>query len=97
MLQTPPRVAFFTDCFHEVNGVALTSRELDGFARQRGLPFLSLHAGPVTRVRNDGAYTSIELKRSVASVPLDAGMHFDVLALRHCTLVRRELVRFQPD
>ncbi len=97
MLQTPPRVAFFTDCFHEVNGVALTSRQLDGFARKRALPFLSVHAGPVTRVQNDGAYTSIELKRSLASVPLDAGMHFDVFAPRHFNLVRRELVLFQPD
>jgi hypothetical protein len=41
----PPRVAFFTDSFHEVNGVALTSREFARFARDRGYPFLSVHAG----------------------------------------------------
>ena len=27
-----PRVAFFTDSFHEVNGVALTSRQFAEFA-----------------------------------------------------------------
>jgi phosphatidylinositol alpha 1,6-mannosyltransferase len=41
-----PRVAFFTDSFHEVNGVALTSREFARFAREKGYPFLSVHAGP---------------------------------------------------
>lgn len=43
-----PRVAFFTDSFHEVNGVAHTSRHFDAFARRRALPFLNVHAGPKT-------------------------------------------------
>jgi hypothetical protein len=30
-----PRVAFFTDSFHEANGVALTSREFAAFAGDR--------------------------------------------------------------
>ena len=37
-----PRVAFFTDSFHEVNGVALTSREFARFAREKGYPFFYL-------------------------------------------------------
>jgi glycosyltransferase involved in cell wall biosynthesis len=37
---TPRRVAFFTDSFHEVNGVALTSREFGAFG---------LHQSPISR------------------------------------------------
>jgi hypothetical protein len=40
-----PRVAYFPDSFHEVNGVAHTSRHLEAFARRRNLPFLSVRAG----------------------------------------------------
>jgi len=93
----PPRVAFFTDCFHEVNGVALTSRELDRFARERGVPFFSLHVGPETAVRREGEHTTVELKRSPVCMPLDAGMFFDVLGLRHWERVKRELKAFRPD
>ena len=35
-----PRVAFFTDSFHEVNGVALTSREFVRYAAERRSSFL---------------------------------------------------------
>ena len=34
------RVAFFTDTFREINGVALTSRQLTAYAQRRGYPFL---------------------------------------------------------
>jgi hypothetical protein len=54
--ETAPRVAFFTDSFHEVNGVALTSREFAGFARRRGYPFFSVHAGPETKHWREGTF-----------------------------------------
>jgi phosphatidylinositol alpha 1,6-mannosyltransferase len=91
------RVAFLTDCFHEVNGVALTSRQLDSFARRRNLPFLSVHVGPETKTWTDGSVTTLELKRSLASVPLDAGMHFDTLCLRHLSRVKKAIKAFEPD
>jgi phosphatidylinositol alpha 1,6-mannosyltransferase len=97
MTEAPPRIAFLTDCFHEVNGVALTSRQLDAFARRHDLPFLSVHVGPQTREWRDGSVTTIELKRSAASVPLDAGMHFDTLCLRHLPRVKKAMQAFQPD
>ncbi|MCU1260253.1 MAG: glycosyl transferase group 1 [Bryobacterales bacterium] len=97
MRETPPRVAFFTDCFHEVNGVALTSRQLDGFARRRDLPFFSLHIGPETKVVTEGPVTTMELKRSALSISLDAGMYFDLLGLRHLEHARRALTAFAPD
>jgi phosphatidylinositol alpha 1,6-mannosyltransferase len=40
-----PRVAYFPDSFHEVNGVAHTSRHFEAFARRRNLPFLCVRAG----------------------------------------------------
>jgi phosphatidylinositol alpha 1,6-mannosyltransferase len=97
MTEAPPRIAFLTDCFHEVNGVALTSRQLDSFARRHELPFLSVHVGPKTLEWQDGSVTTIELKRSPASVPLDAGMHFDTLCLRHLSRVKKAMQAFQPD
>jgi glycosyltransferase involved in cell wall biosynthesis len=39
-----PRVAYFPDSFHEVNGVAHTSRHFEAFARRRDLPFLCVRA-----------------------------------------------------
>lgn len=93
MSEAAPRIAFLTDCFHEINGVALTSRQLDAFARNRGLPFYCVRAGPKTFVEKD----AMELKRSWASIPLDAGMHFDPLCLRHLGRVRRALETFRPD
>ena len=49
-----PRVALFTDCFHEVNGVALTCRQLHAFAERRGLPLLTVHAGERTEWSGGG-------------------------------------------
>ena len=45
MTSPPPRVAYFPDSFHEVNGVAHTSRHFEAFARRRNLPFLCVRAG----------------------------------------------------
>ncbi len=97
MERTHPRVAFFTDCFHEVNGVALTSRQYESFARRRRTPFFSLHIGPQTKLWTDESVTVMELQRSGASVALDAGMYFDMLWMRHLARVRRALQEFQPD
>ena len=41
----PLRVAYFPDSFHEINGVAHTSRQFEAFARRRQLPFLCVRAG----------------------------------------------------
>ena len=92
-----PRVAFFTDSFHEVNGVALTSREFARFARDRGYPFLSVHAGPETRAWSDGVFETFELKNSRAVLQLDTNLAFDVLFPRHFGRLRRALRRFRPD
>ena len=93
----PPRVAFFTDSFHEVNGVGLTSRQLDAFARRRGLPFFSCHAGPQTRLETEGEHTTFELKRSPLSVKIEADLFVDPFLMRYKSRVLEALAKFQPD
>lgn len=94
-----PRVAFFTDSFHEVNGVALTSRRFDQFARLRQLPFFSVHAGGLTRLHTEGSVTSFEIQRSNAAFNLEATseLSFDPLIARNRTQLLYELGKFQPD
>ena len=92
-----PRVAFITDCFHEVNGVALTSRQLHAFAERRQYPLFSIHIGSQRRLWREGPVTTMELPRSRASMRLDADMYFDFAFTRHLNAVRRELDAFQPD
>ena len=91
------RIAFFTDSYLEVNGVAVTSRRLEQFARQREYPFLTVYAGPQTENTRDGSVEKLQLKRSPMSVPMDAGLAFDLLFARHAKMVRRKLREFRPD
>jgi phosphatidylinositol alpha 1,6-mannosyltransferase len=94
----PVRVAYFADSFHEVNGMARTSRELDAFARRSGQPFLCVRAGKITRLVQEGPYYSLDLRRSAtASIPVESGLAFDPLLGRHLLRVRNTLRRFRPD
>jgi glycosyltransferase involved in cell wall biosynthesis len=92
-----PRVAFFADSFHEVNGVALTCRSLESFAQRRGNPLLSVHTGPETRCWDQGSVRRVELAVSRSAFWLEADMRFDLRCLRHRPLLTAELERFQPD
>ena len=92
-----PRVAFFTDSFHEVNGVARTSRELERFAAGRDYPFLSVHAGPRTLCWRQGKLTTFELRNSKLSFPLETDLRFDILFLRHWHRMLRAAREFRPD
>ncbi|MEZ5393437.1 MAG: glycosyltransferase [Bryobacterales bacterium] len=92
-----PRVAFFTDSFHEVNGVALTSRQLDAFARRRGLPFFNVHAGPKTRLWTEGAVTTFELNRGLLAISVEKDLFVDPVFMRYRRRVREALAEFQPD
>jgi len=92
-----PRVAFFTDSFHEVNGVAHTSRHFDAFARRRALPFLNVHAGPRTQLTEDGPVWTLELKRSALGFSLERDMSFDLAFMRHRSVVAAHLKRFGAE
>lgn len=92
-----PRVAFFSDCFWETNGVALTARMFQDFATRRDLPFFSFHTGPQTVVRREGNLTVFEAALSNLTLGLDADLHFDLRAYRHFGRLRQELQAFRPD
>lgn len=91
------RVVFFTDSYHEVNGVAHTSRHFDAFVRHRGLPFLNIHAGPRTEFREDGPVWTQELKRGHIGFALEQDMSFDLLFMRYKPQITELVKRFKPD
>ncbi len=97
-----PRVAYFPDSFHEVNGVAHTSRHFEAFARRRNLPFLCVRAGTpfgprAQAVVEDGPAWTLELPRGFLSFALEKDLRFDPEFLRHIPLIVDVLDRFHPD
>ena len=84
------RVAYFPDSFHEVNGVAHTSRHFAGFARSRGWPFLCVRAGDRGEpLAQEDSLTTLELPRGVLSIPLDKDLTFDPAWVRHIPMLTR--------
>jgi phosphatidylinositol alpha 1,6-mannosyltransferase len=92
------RVAYFPDSFHEVNGVAHTSRQFEGFARRRGLPFLCVRAGTRSQlVQNEGSIRSLEFPRGRLAIPLEKDLKFDPVWLKNFPAILREVRAFRPD
>ncbi len=96
-MQRIPRVAFFTDTYQEINGVALTSRQLTDFARRHGHPFLCIRGAAGTQLTPDGSVTNLELKRGPLSFELDRGLWHDPFLFRHGPDIGRLLEDFRPD
>jgi glycosyltransferase involved in cell wall biosynthesis len=93
-----PRVAYFPDSFHEVNGVAHTSRNFDAFARRRDLPFLCVRAGSAAAgLRQDGNVWTLDLPRGFLSFALEKDLFFDPAFARHVPLIEEVLAKFRPD
>ena len=93
-----PRVAYFPDSFHEVNGVAHTSRHFEDFARRRDLPFLCVRAGDRAQALiEEGNVWTLELPRSFLSFVLEKDLRLDLAFFRHIPLISEVLKRFQPD
>ena len=92
-----PRVAFFTDTFQEINGVALTSRQLADFARRHSYPFLCVRGAGLTKQTPEGSVTHVEVKRGPLSFELDRGLWHDPLLFRHGPAIGRILDDFRPD
>ncbi len=98
MAARPPRVAYFPDSFHEVNGVAHTSRHFEAFARRRNLPFLCVRAGDRAQaLEEEGNVWTLELPRGALSFALEKDLRFDPVFLRHTPLIGETLERFRPD
>ena len=90
-------MAFFTDSFHETNGVALTSREFAKFAKAHFYPFFSVHAGDETKHWRRGSFETYELGLSRMRLGLEHDLAFDLLFLRHLRKLEAALRSFQPD
>ena len=94
----PPRVAYFPDSFHEINGVAHTSRNFEAFATRRGFPFLCVRAGNrEPKLTQHGNLWTLELPRGFLSIALEKDLRFDPAFTRHIPLIEEVLARFQPD
>jgi phosphatidylinositol alpha 1,6-mannosyltransferase len=91
-----PRIAFFPCAYHEIDGVANTSRQFEAFAGQRGLPFLVVHAGPRREIVSSGSITRIQVPRSAMSFPLDGAHQYDPLFLRHYGDIAQLVRDFDP-
>lgn len=93
-----PRIAYFPDSFHEVNGVAHTSRHFQAYAERHGLPFLCVRAGGRAEpYLQQGELRSLEHPRSWASIRLEKDLYFDPFYLRHMQGILQQLRQFQPD
>jgi len=92
-----PRIAFFTDSYHQVNGVALTSRQLEDYARRQEHPFLMVRAGNEHRTGHDGSISFVELKRSHLAFPVDRNLYFDPLFARFTRQIQAAVSDFRAD
>ena len=92
------RVAWFPDSFHEINGVAHTSRQFEAFARHRRLPFLCVRAGSrKPRLSIEDQLWTLELHRGHLSVRLDNDLSFDPALVRFLPTIARTIRSFRPD
>ena len=92
-----PRVAFFSDSYHGVDGVATTCRNIVAAARRRELPLLAVHAAARNSHTHDGSLEILELDRGPVSFPLDLHLRFDLLFTRHYNRVRQAVREFRAD
>ena len=92
----PLRVALFSDCFQELNGLGTVSREFVAFAQSRGLPFCCVHSGPETRVSRVNSVTTIELKRGL-TFAVDQELNCDPFLSRYRNWVMEQLRTFRPN
>lgn len=96
-MKKPLRVAFFADSFLEVNGAAMTSQRLVGYAKKNGYPFLCVYADKRTETSQDESISYLALKRSPVAFKMDEDLAYDPLFQRYTKRVMRELKKFRPD
>ena len=97
MKKLSPRVAFFPCVYHEVDGVAQTSRHFEAYAKRQELPFFMVHAGPDHEITTEGPVTRVQVQRSPVKFPLDKAHDYDLLFLRHYRKLEPMLREFRPD
>jgi len=92
-----PRVALFCETYHEINGVALTVRQLVAFARRKNRPLLAIHGGKNPGVEEAGSLRRVELQRARLSIGIDSDLEYDLFFWRYLKRIRKEILSFQPD
>jgi glycosyltransferase involved in cell wall biosynthesis len=97
-----PRIAYFPDSFHEVNGVAHTSRNFVAYAERHRLPFLCVRASaglhtPGRVATQVGELRTLDLKRSAIAIRMEKDLQFDPLFWRYAQEMSRQLRAFRPD
>ncbi|MGO9403409.1 MAG: glycosyltransferase [Terriglobales bacterium] len=91
------RVAFFPDCYDEIDGVANTSRQFESFASRRKLPFLTVHGGIKDEIQRVGSTLRVTRQRSRFGFRLDKKHDFDLVFWRHLTALESVVREFDPD
>ena len=97
MKKESARVAYFPCVYHEIDGVAQTSRHFEAFALRQQRPFLMVHAGPQHEIATSGPVTRVQLERGPVRFALDRGHNYDLLFLRHYRKLEQLLWDFRPD
>jgi phosphatidylinositol alpha 1,6-mannosyltransferase len=98
MSEKPLRIAYFTDSYLEVDGVANTARQFAAYVRRKQHPFLMVYGGyEREKVTRDGGFTQVELPRSRFGFPLDCRHDFDLAFLRHTSRAMEFVGDFKPD
>jgi len=96
-MTSTPRVALFCETFHEINGVALTARQLVAYAQRHNYPMLAVHGGKEPGVFEEGSVRRIEVKRAWLSIGIERDLEYDPFFWRYAQRLRKELEAFKPD
>jgi phosphatidylinositol alpha 1,6-mannosyltransferase len=92
-----PRVALFADSFHEVNGAALTCRQLAAFAARKGYDFLTVCCGETDRIEMSSRPWRVEMRRGPMAIPIDRDLQFDPFLFRRRKSILPHIREFRPD
>jgi phosphatidylinositol alpha 1,6-mannosyltransferase len=92
-----PRVALFCETFHEINGVALTARQLVAYAGRHDFPMLAIHGGLQPGEHEEGSVRRVEVKRGLLSFPIEKDLTYDLFFWRYLPRIRSEVLQFKPD
>lgn len=92
-----PRVALFCETYHEINGVALTARQLVAYAKRHDLPLLAIHGGKLPGSSDEGSVRRMELRRSLVSIGIERDLEYDFFFWRYKGLIDEEIQKFKPD
>jgi glycosyltransferase involved in cell wall biosynthesis len=87
----------FSETYHEVNGVALTTRQLVAFAERHEYPMLAVHPGQTLAQFERGSIRRIELPRGWASFGIERDLRYDLYLWRFLPMLRKELAAFRPE